>query len=293
MYRMIITAVVLFSAATLGLNAQGKPPKNTPPSYPATASFRCDSQMPEPLPAECRAAIAPEGTDEGFDRVRGDAGEYAYLAQWRSGGTNYTAGSWIPSLQQFQLRLLPGTAGVTPDRFLSMELGDPLVLVDPNQPAGAVRYAAPGELPCAALDNCSPTGRPAGAFALNDVFLIVKPLIPGTLDDWVQGLAEMACDGTPVASIAAFTFPDANGNGHWGLNFNPRGQPESSPLQLVRTGLQRWVIQAQAAHRAILIGFGHSGIRGKQGPSREGLYRVPFEIEVTTEGAMPARAGCS
>ena len=106
----------------------------------------------------------------------------------------------------------------------------------------------------------------------------------------MTAFAEMPCN-QEVASIATFTFPDLHGNGHWGLNFNPRGQPESSTVTVLRLGRTHWTISATASARAVLIGYGHSGTR-KLGASKEGLYRVPFEIDVTTAGDVPAGTSC-
>ena len=291
MYRQVTAMVALCGAATLVVHAQGRP--SPPPSYTATAAFRCYAGMPTVgMPAECAGATTPVGTDESIDRVRGDAATYDYEVRWKSQGTNYTAGSLLANQRQYILRLIPGTPGISPNRSLALELGTPLVLNVSGDPAGGVHYLGLGEaLPCNTAGNCNPTGRPTGSFLLTDVELIVKPLIPGTLEDWVTAFAEMPC-GQPVASIAAFTFPDAHGNGHWGLNFNPRGQPESSTLTVLRIGPKHWTVRATASERAILIGFNHSGIRGKSGPSKEGLYRVPFEIDLTTAGDVPAGTNC-
>jgi hypothetical protein len=285
MYRQVTAIVALCAAVTLVVHAQGK--TSPPPSYKATAAFRCYVGMPT---AGMPCAVATSGTDESIDRARGDAATYDYeVVRWKSQGTNYTAGSLLANQQQYILRLIAGTPTISPNRFLKMELGTPLV----QDAFGGVHYLAVGDaLPCETAGNCNPTGRPAGSFTLMDVELIVKPLIPGTLEDWMTAFAEMPCN-QEVASIATFTFPDLHGNGHWGLNFNPRGQPESSTLTVLRISRKHWTIRATASERAVLIGYGHSGTSGKLGASKEGLYRVPFEIDLTTAGDVPAGTGCS
>jgi hypothetical protein len=65
----------------------------------------------------------------------------------------------------------------------------------------------------------------------------------------------------------------------------------STFAEVERTGLRAWTVRATLTHQAELVGFNHSGIRGKQGPSREGRYVLPFEVYVTTkdpEATVPA-----
>jgi hypothetical protein len=43
-------------------------------------------------------------------------------------------------------------------------------------------------------------------------------------------------------------------------------------------------------HDHYLYGWGHSGIRGKNGPSREGRFRMRFKITIQATGPLPAGA---
>jgi hypothetical protein len=135
-----------------------------------------------------------------------------------------------------------------------------------------------------ANNSCNPDGRPEGEVVLGDTTddsLYAKPLKPGTTEDLPNGLLGMAC-GTPYDTLFLFTFLLDTTAGHWGLNFNPRGQPgESDALEIVRTSLRSWRISASSTQRAVLLGFGHRGTKGNNGASREGQYLMPFEVEVT------------
>lgn len=239
-------ALVLAIAGAAALAAAGKPPKAV--SIPVRAEFRC-FQGGEPC-------------DE--DGVVADQDAYEYFVSMRSGGLNITAGAFINTAGSFNLRIYPGV------------------------PPGSARYlridrgASTDGFPCASIDNCNPASLPTGALDLNDIHMVAKPLVFGTDDDLPGGLTAMACSGQNYEAIVHFTFPYPETTGHWGLNFNPRSPAGSSTFAAIRRTAQRsWTVEATPDDRAGLLGFAHTGIQGKNGPSQEGTYIVPFLLTIT------------
>ena len=248
------------------LTAQGR---NRPPSSSSTieavAQFRCEGAASD---GQCGSPA--DGSDNGVDRARGDSlGPYNYyhVLSGKQGLLTNKTGAFIESNGLVWIRVSPLTPGVG-SRYLQLLVGTP------------TEHQAGDTLPCEALGNCSPTGRPGGLVDLTDAQLRAKP-VTAFWEDLPGGIFSLSC-GQSSAAIVDFTFPDANANGHWGLNFNPRGPAEGSTFaQVERTALRAWTVRVTAGHRAELIGFNHSGSRGKQ--SREGLYALPFEVYVTTK----------
>ncbi len=264
--------LVLVLAGAAALAAQGKGKPSQPSTIEAVAGFRCFGQEGPAIP-ECQPPLDNDGNSR--DRARGDQELYDYFLTQRSGGTTITAGAFING--RFTLRTYPGLPNS--DRSVRLILG-----------------TSTNGFPCAAIFNCYPTERPAGIVDLHDVRLLAKPVVEGTYEDLPGGLLGLGCDDVAPA-LVTLTFPDENGDGHWGLNFNPRSEAKNSTMaEIVRTGLRAWTIRATAAHTAGLLGFAHSGIKGKNGPSQEGTYVVPFELSVTTKDpqvTVPPMNGCN
>jgi hypothetical protein len=276
-----ILALVL--SGTTGLLAQKSKPQ--PVTLEASATFECPG-----VSVECATpAVSPPdptgGLDDAVDRVRGDGqGSYDYY--------NVLAGTgaFIGSTGMFSLRVSPLTPVPASGHYVQLHFGTPTELRN----GGLL-------LPCDVANNCNPTGRPAGLMMLEDVELRAKP-VTSTGADLANGIFALPCSDAggnrvPWDAIVHFTFPDAKGNGHWGLNFNPTSPAEGSTFaKIERTSRRTWIIRATIAQRAGLIGFSHSGIQGKKGPSREGTYILPFELNVTTkypDANVPNGAGCA
>ena len=109
--------------------------------------------------------------------------------------------------------------------------------------------------------------------------------------DLAGGLPAMAC-GVAHPAALQYTFWLTNGDGHWGLNFNPNAYPLGTAAIIVRTGTQTWVASAGASERAELVSFSHSGIRRRNGPSREGVFVVPFKLTIVATEPVAPGAGC-
>lgn len=113
-----------------------------------------------------------------------------------------------------------------------------------------------------------------------------------TLDaDLPGGLYALTCDVPVDTGLAHFTFwlENTAATGHWGLNFNAR-EYDADPVTITRTSRTSWQAEATGGDVAELVSFAHSGIKGKNGPSREGHYRVPFKVTITIT-ALPGGAG--
>lgn len=85
------------------------------------------------------------------------------------------------------------------------------------------------------------------------------------------------------------------GDGHWGLNFNPRPLYHSTGAEVRRMGNKIWEVEALPAtdteNYAELVSFNHSGIRRKAGPSHEGRYSVPFQLTITVDDSVALPSG--
>lgn len=221
-------------------------------SVAATGTFRCYSDPGEVPPDPC--LLPASGADNTVDRARDDAAVYTGV---------------IDGLYYFHF---------TPsqNRTLALHFGN----------------LASGPRNCEAIGNCNPDGPLNNKdLLLNEVDLRVKPLVDGTWEDLAGGLFAMSCsdpDGYP--GLVHFTFWLPSLNGHWGLNFNPRAYAPSTGVTLRRLDNLTWTAEANGTdHLAELISFAHTGIRRKNGPSREGFFRVPFKLTLVA-AAMPAGA---
>lgn len=263
------------AAAIIGAVAVLSAAKPTPPTPTAAdVTFRCysgdatNTRCDDPLDGGGNL-VTPT------DRARDDS-------------QTYTTGT-IGSNGMYLIRLMPGTP--TP-RWLNLYLYKQAMFTGSRTCGG----------------NCNPDGPPwERPVAQYDIELRTKPLVAGTWDDLPGGLFAMSCGapaypGPPYPGMVHFTFWLPSGNGHWGLNFNPRSASGSSPVSIVRTGLKQWTVEAKETATESspsrsdvggLLSWGHSGLRGKNGPSVEGLFSVPFLFTIDATGAVPLNGTCS
>jgi hypothetical protein len=227
---------------------KGKPPKQQI-SVPVIATFRCLTS--EPLSPLCNAPVI-----DGTDRIRDDGRSYA--------GTIDPSGLFGAQLSTPVSR--PETA-----RLLNMYFGTSVT----------------GSRTCEVVGNCHPNGASDNeSFGLNNAQLRVKPLVPGTWEDLPGLMFGMACNvGYPALVHYTFWLPD--GDGHWGFNFNPREYPSTTDALLTRLDHDTWSVEAGSAQSGELLSWAHSGIRGKNGPSHEGVFTMPFKVTIDATGPVP------
>jgi hypothetical protein len=79
-----------------------------------------------------------------------------------------------------------------------------------------------------------------------------------------------------------------------GLNFHLRSAAGSTAARIKRTALTEWTVSATAgtvppSNPGGLLSWGHSGLRGKNGPSIEGVFSVPlrFTIKAAATATVP------
>lgn len=218
---------------------------------------------PQPMPATVtfRCLAAEPGSPfcgspviDGTDRIRDDAASY-------SGSVDPTG--------FFALQLTTPASG----RLLNMHFGN----------------AIPGSRTCATVGNCHPNGPTDGKhLELNNAEIRVKPLT-GTLADLPGLLFGMSC-GTRYQGLVHYTFWLPDGDGHWGFNFNHREYPDTTTAVIVRIDNSTWTVEAESDDIGELLSWAHSGIQGKNGPSREGRFRMPFKRTIDGTGPLPAGA---
>ena len=173
-----------------------------------------------------------------------------------------------------------------------------LVRLTPTSTAGRwlnLYFYDPGSRPCAVAGNCNPDGplyQKPQPMALDDIELRTKPLVNGTWDDLPGGLFAIACGGTSPGMVH-FTFWLPTGNGHWGLNFNPRSASGSSPVSIRRIAFNQWTVSAAQGDLGGLLSWNHSGLRGRNGPSVEGLFTAPFLFTIDATGSVPGNGSCT
>ena len=94
----------------------------------------------------------------------------------------------------------------------------------------------------------------------------------------------MACGGSAYA-LVHYTFWLPGGDGHWGMNANPRYHADA--VWVERIDRMTWVVTSpgEVGDRAELVSFAHSAILRKSGPSHEGQYALPFSIMITAPSA--------
>lgn len=222
-------------------------------SVASSATFRCYTQATEGPTEACLQPSAPD--DYTVDRARDD-------------GATFAGGAISSGL--FYIRLTPDTS-----RELTLMFGD-----------------LEGPRTCLTVGNCNPDGPLHNTDQLlSDWEVRVKPLVADTWEDLPGGLGAMTC-GFSYPALVHYTFWRPSGNGHWGLNFNPRAYAPSTAAVLTRVDDVTWTVEADVTHLSALISFSHSGIRRKNGPSVEGYFRVPFKLTIVAEALPPGAVTC-
>lgn len=140
----------------------------------------------------------------------------------------------------------------------------------------------------ATLARCNPDGPLYGVRELDEFDVRVKPLTSNSsdADDLPGGLTGMACGGSASAfALVHYTFWLPSGDGHWGMNANPRYHADAAWVE--RRNRTTWVVTSPGVlgGNAELVSFAHSGILRKSGPSHEGQYALPFSIMITAPSA--------
>jgi len=226
-------------------------------SVPATATFRCYSDPGVVPPDPCLGPT--DGADNSVDRARDDE-------------TLPYSGVMDRSTGMFTFNFAPAAG-----RTLTLLLGN----------------LAMGAPSCSNIGNCNPDGPLNNTdLVVNEVDFRVKALVAGTWEDMPGGLFAMSC-GPAYPALVHFTFWTANRDGHWGLNFNPRAYAPSTAATLTRVNNLTWTVEATGAHLAELISFVHSGIRKRNGPSREGFFSVPFKATIVANSLPGGAVTCN
>jgi hypothetical protein len=148
----------------------------------------------------------------------------------------------------------------------------------------------PGSRTCPTTGNCNPHGPlddQAQPLILTNASIRVKALTLDTngYQDLAGGLTAMSC-GAINPGLVHFTFWMPDGDGHWGLNFNPREYPDTNAAKLTRENPGTWTVETELGinDRGELLSWAHSGIKRHNGPSREGQFHVPFRFTITALG---------
>jgi hypothetical protein len=147
------------------------------------------------------------------------------------------------------------------------------------------------ECSTATLARCNPDGPlndpPGVVLALDEFDVRVKPLTSDLpeADDLPGGLTGMGCTGELAYALVHYTFWLPGGDGHWGMNANPRYHADAALVE--RRNRTTWVVTSPGVEggRAELVSFAHSAILRKSGPSHEGQYALPFSITITALSA--------
>jgi hypothetical protein len=207
------------------------------------------------LAAEQASPLCSEPVINGTDRVRDDGQSYS---------------GFIDPSGLFTTQLSTPGSG----RFLNMYFGNSL----------------PGSRTCTDVGNCQPNGPSDGKhLELNNAEVRVKPLIDGTWADLPGLLFGMSCN-SDYPALVHYTFWLPDGDGHWGFNFNPRDYPNTTPAVIIRLDNVTWTVEAKSYYIGELLSWAHSGIHGKNGPSREGRFNMPFKFTIDATGPLPAGA---
>jgi hypothetical protein len=247
----------LVAAAVVGVlgtvTMAGPPPKKQP--LPATMTFRC--MAGDPGSPSC------DPVSDLTDRIRDD-----------SFGTYF--GGAIDTGGVFNVGFAPVT------RVLQMFLG--------------TRLDA-GPRPCDTIGNCHLLDLADAGHTLDNFNVRVKPLTSfgSGSEDLAGGLyALTACGpGNVYPALVHYTFWLPDGDGHWGLNFNPKAYPGTTAANLRRLSSTQWTVESVGG-TGDLLSWGHSGIRGKNGPSREGRFTVGFKLTINLMSSLPVGVqGCT
>ena len=229
-------------------------------SVAASVTFRCYTQHG----FDDGPCAAPSNDDYTVDRARDD---------WATFTGGAIASGGVVASSVFDIRVAPASS-----RELTLILG--AFLEDTRT--------------CVTVGNCNPDGPlDSRLMVLSDWSLRVKPLVLNTWEDLPGGLGAMTC-GDSYPGLVFYTFWLPSGDGHWSLTFNPRAYPSSTDVVLTRLNDLTWTVDADATHLAELVSFAHSKLKGKlKGPSREGVFRVPFKLTIVAESLPPGAMTCS
>ncbi len=220
-------------------------------------------QAPIPATVTFRCVTAPEPAStlcnepviDGTDRVRDDGGSYS---------------GFIDPSGLFTSQLSTPESG----RLLNMYFGSSI----------------PGSRTCIAVVNCHPNGPSDGKdLGLNNAEVRIKPLVDGTWADLPGLLLGMSCNSR-YSALVHYTFWLPDGDGHWGFNFNPREYPNTTAADVFRLDNLTWTVEAYSDDIGELLSWAHSGIHGKNGPSREGRFNMPFKLTINATGPLPVGA---
>ena len=222
-----------------------------PQPVPATMTFRCFAG------GGGLDSCGPVSDDPATDRVRDD-------------GLLYTGGS-IDTSGVYNVVIAP-----TANRLLNLSLGS---RIDNLRP-------------CDTTGNCHPFLNLANTNLALDYFDIkVKPLTTNLSQDLAGGLYGMTtCQTMVYPALVHYTFWLPDGDGHWGLNFNPKAYPGTTAANLVRLTDTTWSVES-VGDIAELLSWGHSGITRHDGPSHEGRFYVPFKLTIAATSPLPSGVG--
>jgi hypothetical protein len=163
----------------------------------------------------------------------------------------------------------------------------PVLSVDLGGYIDGTRECASATLARCNVDGPLTGDPPVGVLELRDFSVGVKPLTSGTpdADDLPGGLTGMACGGSAFA-LVHFTFWLESGDGHWGMNVNPRYHADTARVDRSEDGTS-WLVTSPGVvdGRAELVSFAHSNLLRRSGPSHEGQYVLPFSITITAPDA--------
>jgi hypothetical protein len=229
-----------------------------------THAQRGKPPKPAPIPAtvtfrcvtaELASPLCNQPVIDGTDRVRDDAGSYS--------GFIDPSGLFASQLST------PGSG-----RFLNMYFGNSLA----------------NSRTCTAVGNCHPKGPTDGKHHEQDNAEVrVKPLVDATWADLPGLLFGMSCNSRYPA-LVHYTFWLPDGDGHWGFNFNPREYANTTAAVIIRLDNVTWTVEAESDDIGELLSWAHSGIHGKNGPSREGRFNMPFKFTIGGTEPLPAGA---
>jgi hypothetical protein len=181
----------------------------------------------------------------------------------------------------------PYTGFMDPSGLFSSQLSTPAFARILNMYFGS---SILGSRTCGAVGNCHPNGPTDGEhLALNNAEMRVKPLVDGTWADLPGLMLGMSCNA-PYPALVHYTFWLPDGDGHWGFNFNPREYPNTLPAVVIRVDNNTWTVEAESEDIGELLSWAHSGIQGKNGPSREGRFKMPFQFTIDANGPLPSGA---
>jgi len=151
----------------------------------------------------------------------------------------------------------------------------------------------PGSRTCITTGNCHPRDLEGSDLALDYFDVRVKPLTADGSQDLAGGLYAMTACNAVYPALVHYTFWLPDGNGHWGLNFNPKAYPGTTAADLVRLSDTKWTVEAMGDDIAELLSWEHSGITRHNGPSHEGRFYIRFKLTIETASLPAGVGGCT